>query len=281
MRHIHCKLLLALAILLFALPSFANTCTDEQVLGMIKLKVPFETVLKACGIEDQRDKEIGKETIKKTIKEDKEDLSVDNREKNGFRISLSPVVAEFSLTDNNLPSDLYDHTFYGVSFDFSFVNTNKNNLFIGGGLSISNASGPSTKQARGIFYNSTYGYYDVYIQVQSLQTTFLYGLIGYDVELGEYSSFQPNLRLGLRSSSFKGEQRIAWYSYADSYSSTQDSIESIGIEIDLPFKYSDDNSSGVGAGLCLCGTSITYTSGTTQFKVKTLGLFRIFADFYF
>ena len=142
-------------------------------------------------------------------------------------------------------------------------------------------SGPSTKQARGIFYNSTYGYYDVYIQVQSLQTIFLYGLIGYDVELGEDSSFQPNLRIGLRSSSFKGELRYAWYSYADTYASAQDSTESIGIEIDLPFKFSGDNSNGVGAGLCLCGTSITYTSGTTQFKVTTLGLFRIFADFYF
>jgi len=48
--------LLALAFLLFTLPAFAK-CTDEQVIGMIKLKVPLETVQKACGIEDQRDQE--------------------------------------------------------------------------------------------------------------------------------------------------------------------------------------------------------------------------------
>ena len=49
----------------FSAMAFAQRCTDEQILGMIKLKVPVETVLKACGTEDKREEEIKENKQKK------------------------------------------------------------------------------------------------------------------------------------------------------------------------------------------------------------------------
>ena len=51
----------------FSAMAFAQRCTEDQILGMIKLKEPVETVLKACGTEDKREEGIKEKKQKKKI----------------------------------------------------------------------------------------------------------------------------------------------------------------------------------------------------------------------
>ena len=122
-------------------------------------------------------------------------------EKQGIRISLGSAEGTFSYTDSTVLSGDFDHDLSGGAFSVSYVKTNENNLFYGGGLSSYSVSGPRTGSKDTVsgywsYYSSTLGYFDVYVSVKSFSTSFLFGLIGYDVEISDKSSFQPNLRIG-------------------------------------------------------------------------------------
>jgi len=261
------------------------------VLGMIKLKVPFETVLKACGIEDKREEESEKkvqvkikEKKKRKVSED-EDPSVLSQEIQGIRVALGGSTGTFRYTDNTILSGDFDHDLSGGAFgafSVSYVRTNENNLFFGGGFSSVNVSGPKVMQTGGTYYSPTYGYFDVYVTVKSVQTTFLFGLIGYDVKISDDFSFQPNIRIGEISINTKWTEQVAWYSYLDDYYNYDKKISSFGFKIDLPIMFRLDENIGIGADLCLCGSvaEVLYSNGSS-YKFTSLNLFNIMVDFYF
>ena len=56
-------------------------------------------------------------------------------EKQGVRVSLGSTSGSFSYTDSTVLSGDFDHDLSGGAFSVSYIKTNENNLFYGGGLS--------------------------------------------------------------------------------------------------------------------------------------------------
>jgi len=207
-------------------------------------------------------------------------------EKQGVRVSLGSASGAVSYTDSTPLSGDFDHELSGGAFSVSYINTNENNLFYGGGLSSYSVSGPRTGSKDAVsglwtYYSSTYGYFDAYLTIKSFSTSFLFGLIGYDVGIFDKASFQPNLRIGSKSVNAQWTAEIEWNSYANESYAFDESSSALGLEIDLPFMYKINESFGVGANLCICGTSFELYTGDSTYKFTSSNVFNILADFYF
>jgi len=207
-------------------------------------------------------------------------------EKQGVRVSLGSTSGAFSYTDSTTLSGDFDHDLSGGAFSVSYIKTNENNLFYGGGLSSYSVSGSRTGSKDAVsgywtYYSSTYGYFDVYLTVKSFSTSFLFGLIGYDVGISDKASFQPNLRIGSKSVNAQWTTEIEWQSYANESYAYDESASALGLEIDLPFMYNINESFGVGANLCICASSLELYTGGSNYKFTSSNVFNILADFYF
>ena len=207
-------------------------------------------------------------------------------EKQGVRVSLGSAEGTFSYTDSSALSGDFDHDLSGGAFSVSYIKTNENNLFYGGGLSSYSVSGPRTGSKDAVssswtYYDSTYGYFDAYLTVNSYSTSFLFGLIGYDVEISDKASFQPNLRLGSKSVNAQWTVEIEWRSWLNQSYTFDESTSGLGLEIDLPFMYNINESFGLGANLCICGSSAEFYTGGSTYKFTSSNVFNILTDFYF
>ena len=95
------------------------------------------------------------------------------------------------------------------------------------------------------------------------------------------ASFQPNLRIGSKSLKAEWTEEIQWRSYSNESSNRNESASGLGLEIDLPFMYKINESFGVGANLCICGSSYELYTGGSTYKFTSSNVFNILADFYF
>ena len=206
--------------------------------------------------------------------------------KQGVRVSLGSAEGTTSYTDSTVLSGDFDHDLSGGAFSVSYIKTNENNLFYGGGLSSYSVSGPRTGSKDAVsgfwtYYSSTYGYFDAYLTVKSFSTSFLFGLIGYDVGISDKASFQPNIRLGSKSVNAQWTTELVWLSYANESYAFDESSSVLGLEIDLPFMYKINESFGFGANLCICGSSAEFYTGGSTYKFTYSNVFNILTDFYF
>ena len=201
--------------------------------------------------------------------------------KQGVRVSLGSATGTFSYTDNTVLSGDFDHLLFGIgeALSVSYLRTNENNLFFGGGYSSVNVSGPEIVQTGGTYYSSTYGYFDVYVTVKSFQTTFLFGFIGYDVKTRDDLSFQPNIRIGSKSINAQWTEQVAWYSYSDDYYNYNETASGFGLEINLPFMSKLDENIEIGVDLCLCGSAVSFYDGGGEYKFTSSNSFNIMMDF--
>ena len=210
-----------------------------------------------------------------------------SEEKQGVRVSLGlGAEGTFSYTDNTVLSGDFDHNLSGGALSVSFVKTNENNLFFGGGHSFVNVSAPRQSSsgfdpAYWTYNSSTYGYFDVFVTVTSFQTTFLFGLIGYELKFTDDLHFQPNLRIGLKAVNAKWVEFIDWKSYSDEYTYYSETVSGIGLEIDLPLMYRVNESFGFGGHLCICNTAATFTKASANYDFTSSHVINLLGDFYF
>ena len=210
-----------------------------------------------------------------------------SQERQGIRVSLGlGTTGTFSYTDNTVLSGDFDHDLSGEAFSVSYVRTNENNLFFGGGFSSVNVSAPRQISSEydplyWTYYHTTYGYFDVFVTITSFQTTFLFGLIGYELKFTDDLYFQPNLRIGSTSVNAKWVEFIDWRSYSDDYTYYYETASGIGLEIDLPLMYRVNESFGFGGHLCICNTAATFTTGSKNYDFTSSHVINLLGDFYF
>ena len=89
------------------------------------------------------------------------------------------------------------------------------------------------------------------------------------------------MRIGLKSLEASWEEYIDFRSYTNVRTSYREDSSKIGLEIDLPFMYKINESFGVGANLCICGSSYELYTGGSNYKFTSSNVFNILADFYF
>ena len=128
------------------------------------------------------------------------------------------------------------------------------------------------------YYNSTYGYFDADVVVDEFRSNFLYGLIGYEVEINEDWLFQPNVKLGQKTSTARWRAFVDWKSYADQTFTYSETVSGFGLEIDLPFMYSFGEVFSLGGNICLCSTSATFTQGTYEYKFTNSKIINLLLD---
>ena len=212
--------------------------------------------------------------------------SIMAEERQGIRLALWSASGTFKFKSSDVLNGDHDHDLSGGSFGISYIKSNEDNLFFGGGWQTVNVLGPRTLSRDEIpgywtYNHSSYGYFDVDFEVKSYRANFLYGLIGYEIEMSESVYFQPNLRIGSKSISVMWSEYYDWNSYADETYNYSESASGFGFEIDLPFMYMFDESIAGGANLCICGTTAEFYRGSYTFQFYNSNVFNLMIDFYF
>ena len=162
---------------------------------------------------------------------------------------------------------------------------NEGNFFHGGGWRSTNVSGPetfSTEATPGYYtyYSSTYGYYDLSVTVTSFRTNFFYGIYGYNKEINDTMSFQPNLRYGYKFVVAEWKEKIEWANYIDQELEQGDTFHGFGLDIVLPFVYKINENWGVGADICICSSGGEVTVGTGEYEFWNHNVFNAFLDYH-
>ena len=204
-----------LILFVFTSNVFSQECDETTRARMIKSGLSDKTIEEQCG-------KIGEQVESKdTVEEEKvseEDPSEDKR----WRFSGGSGSGTFKYTNSSVPelNGKFDHDLSGGTFTLSYFMLDEDNFFAGGGVRSITVSGPetfSTDKVPGYYtyYSSTYGYFDPSITVTSFRSTFLHGIYGYNYEINNEMSLQPNLRYGYDFVVAEWETKIDWYSYTD------------------------------------------------------------------
>ncbi|SVD87275.1 uncharacterized protein METZ01_LOCUS440129, partial [marine metagenome] len=213
-RYLMKYLLTILILFVFTSNVFSQECDETTRARMIKSGLSDKTIEEQCG-------KIGEKVESKdTVEEEKvseEDPSVDKR----WRFGLGSGSGTFAYTDSSVPliNGKFDHDLSGSTLTISYFVLDEDNFFAGGGWRSTNVSGPetfSTDATPGYYtyYSSSYGYYDISLTVTSFRTNFFYGIYGYNKEINDTMSFQPNLRYGYKFVVAEWIEKIEWRSYS-------------------------------------------------------------------
>ena len=130
------------------------------------------------------------------------------------------------------------------------------------------------------YNHTTYGNFDITITVTSFRTNFFYGIFGYDVQINDQSSFQPNLRYGWKFVVAEWKEKIEWQYYQDQEQDQSATFHTFGLAVVLPFMYKIDNSYAIGADICICGSNGEASVGTSKYEFGKTNVFNIFFDIY-
>jgi hypothetical protein len=205
-------------------------------------------------------------------------------EKQGIRLGLFGGSGKFELATGDSLNGLYDHDLKGGSFAISYNRTNENNLFFGGGYqSVGTYSEDweyGSKKIPGYwtYYSYTYGYFDAAVVVDEFRTNFIYGLVGYEIDINENWLFQPNLKLGQKTYHAKWREYVKFRSYSSTTATYDESTSSFGLEIDLPFMYSFGEVFSLGANLCLCNSSAKFSQGSYEYTFTSNKIINLLLD---
>ena len=287
------KYVFYLVLILFVFTSnvFSQECTETTRARMIKSGLSDKTIEEQCGKIGETEKvseNVATEDIVEK-KEDSEENSEENSNKNGrWRIGGGTGSGSFMYTNSSYPSldGKFDHDLSGSTFTLSyFALNNENNFFHGGGWRYIDVSGSETFSSDATpgyytYYSSSYGYYDLSVTVTSFRSNLIYAMSGYNYEINDTISFQPNLRYGINFVVAQWKEKTEWASYTDQEWELVDNTASIGLDIVLPFVYEINNKFSVGADICICGSILESTTDTEKYNFSNFNVFNVFFDYH-
>ena len=188
---------------------------------------------------------------------------------------------EFELTTDDALSGDYNHDLTGSSYAISYNKTNKDKLYFGGGYQSVGVwseewqRGSSYNSGYWTYYSSSIGYFDAQVAVDEFRTNFLYGFIGYEIDLNENLLFQPNAKIGQKNYTAKWREYVNTNSYGSTTTSFNETASGFGLEIDLPFIFSFGEVFSLGVNICLCTNKAVFSSGSYKYtfvSTKALNL---------
>ena len=284
------RLFLILIIFLFTSNLYSQECDETTIARMIKSGISDKTIEDQCGkigekekvseiVENENSSEEG--TVAKNV------AIGDKDEIKSIRLSIGGAYGSFKYSDsfNTELSGDFDHDLDGGALGVSYIMVNENKLFYGGGLSLVSVNGPqnvSSKHKQSgsyTYYNSTLGYFDIYISVKHFATSFFFGLVGLNLEISDSIAFQPNLRVGLKSLEVSWKETVDFRSYTNVTTSYQEDSSKFGLEIDLPFMFKHNESFRYGFNLCLCRSNLKVTDGTGEYEFTSMNILNLSFDF--
>ena len=209
----------------------------------------------------------------------------------GVRFSFRGGSGQFKLKTNDAINGDFDHDLSGGTFTLSYFALDEDNYFHGGGWSSVNVSADETTSKDKVpgywtYYNATYGYADGTVTVKSFRTNFFYGIYGYNYEINDKMSLQPNLRYGYKFVVAEWNEKYEFKSTTDPEYKYTETFHTFGLEIVLPFMYKINESFGIGADLCICGSSGEYTeeervlSRGNKYEFTNVNALNLFFDIY-
>lgn len=259
--------------LLISLNAFSKECDDEIKARMIKAGISDETIEKECNNQEE-------DSENKIENEISKDENIDasgrknnqNSEKQGIRLELLGGIGNFKLKTNDALNGAYDHRLSGSSYAINYNLTDKDNWYYGGGYQRvwvrSDEWKWGTDKVTGYwtYYNSTYGYFDAQLVVYDFVSTFLYGFVGYEIDLNDQWVFQPNLKFGSKNVTAEWSTYVIWQNYSNQTTNYSESISGLGLEIDLPFMYRFEETFSLGTNICICSSSATFVQGNYEYS---------------
>ena len=269
-----------LILFVFTSNGFSQECDETTRARMIKSGLSDKTIEDQCG-------KIGEKVESKdTVEEEKvteKDPSVDKR----WRFGGGDGSGTFKYTDSSVPSinGKFDHDLSGSTLTISYFVLDEDNFFAGGGWRSTNVSGPetfSTDATPGYYtyYSSTYGYFDLSVTVTSFRTNFFYGIYGYNYEIDDVMSLQPNIRYGMKLVVAEWIEKVEFRSYSDKEYKFTETFHQFGLDIVFPFVYKINENWGVGADICICSSGGKVTVGTGEYEFWNHNVFNAFLDYH-
>ena len=264
-----------LILIVFTTNVFSQECDETTRARMIKSGISDKIIEEQCGKIDNEDNVIVS------------NVNVDDKNMDSIRLALGAAYGKFKYTnsDNTALSGVFDHDLEGGALKVSYIKVNYNDLIYGGGLSIVSVNGPevsSVNKRTGYYtyYNSYYGNFDVYLKVKHFASSFLYGLIGYDIELGDGFSFQPTARIGQKSIEASYLVTIESQNYSNLETLYREDTSEFGFEIDFPFMYKINDSYGIGGNFCLCRSHLKVTDDAERYDFTSINAYNLLFEFY-
>jgi len=202
----------------------------------------------------------------------------------GIRLGLFGGLGKFELATDDILNGKYDHDLSGGSYAISYNRTNEKKLFFGGGYqSVGVQSedwewGSDYVKGYYTYSHSSYGSFQAAVAVDEFRVNFLYGLVGYEMDIYENWLFQPNVKLGHKTMTAKWREYINWQNYASETTSYDESTSGFGLEIDLPFMYSFGEVFSLGGNFCLCSSSAKFTRGTYEYTFTSTKIINLLLD---
>ena len=269
-----------LILFVFTSNVFSQECDETTRARMIKSGLSDKTIEEQCG-------KIGEKVESKdTVEEEKvseEDPSEDKR----WRFSGGDGSGTFKYTNSSAPelNGKFDHDLSGGSFTLSYFVLDEDNFFAGGGLRSITVSGPETFSTDAVpgyytYNHSSYGYYDISVTVTTFRSNFFHGIYGYNYVINDEMSLQPNLRYGYNIVLAEWNEKVDWASYTDQEVKYSESSQQFGLDIVLPFVYKINEDYSIGADICICGSSLEYTSDVEKYEFRNLNVFNVFFDYH-
>lgn len=175
--------------------------------------------------------------------------------KGSISLSIEPLSGRLEYKDNTLLSGLIGQKVNGIRLSDKIINTRKNNLVTGFGISYSELTGVKTLLGYG-YLNSTYGNVYIYGYVKSIRILSLYSIIGYSINIDDEFIFYPNIQIGLQNLATTLEVNIDSVSAADRVLRGIYSINTIEYSLNTPIKIMFNNSIGMGFNFAINGPDI-------------------------
>ena len=285
-----------LIIFVFTTNGFSQECDEKTIARMIKSGLSDKTIEEQCGKIDEQveskdkvEEEKVSENVesKDTVEEEKvseKDPSVNKI----WRFGGGDGSGTFKYSDTSVPAlnGKFDHDLKGGNFVLNYITINKgDNFFYGGGWSSLNVSGEETFSEDAIagtytYYSSTYGYFDISVSVTSFRTNFLYGIYGYNYEIDDVMSLQPNIRYGYKMVFAEWVEKVEWRSYGNQEYKRSETFHQLGIDLVFPFVYKINENWNFGADICICGASGEATDGTGEYEFSNSNIVNLFFDYH-
>ena len=289
MKHI----LIFLSLFLFTSPLFGQSECDETTRArMIKSGISDKTIEEQCGKIGEKEK-VSENVENEDTGEEKKVSEEDPYEYRIWRIAGGSATGTFKHTDAYNPeiSGDFDHDLSGGTSTFSYFRIKEDNYFNGWGWSsvFVNADETTSKDkvpGSWTYYHTTYGYADITVTVRSFRTNFFYFLYGYNIDINDKFSFQPNLRIGPKLEVARWNEKYEFRSTNDLEYKYTESFHTLGLEIVLPFMYKINETFGIGVDLCICGSSGEYTEDErkltrgNKYEFTNVNAFNLFFDIY-
>jgi len=170
---------------------------------------------------------------------------------------------DFKSDDSQVNAFALSHPMTGSMFALAYTKTASSGLIYGAGYHQFSVSGEatdtSTLTVSGVDYEPTIKL------AETLKISGIFGLVGYNVDISEAMSFEPQLRIGLGNAiSYNGDLTVSLLG-ASSTSSDSKSLSGSPAILAFPVSYKISDTLFLGASIQLVGTGIEYNSGGTTY----------------